>query len=95
MHDVQRPFVVCGFVSGMETRDDAGYVPFGGGLLLQTADFFTPVVDDPYDFGRVAAANAFSDVYAMGARPIFALNIVAFPLKTLGADAFRRVLEGG
>ena len=62
---------------------------------METLDFFTPVVDDPYDFGRVAAANAFSDVYAMGARPIFALNIVAFPLQKLGADSFRRVLEGG
>lgn len=62
---------------------------------METLDFFTPVVDDPYDFGRVAAANSFSDIYAMGGRPIFALNIVAFPIKTLGHDAFRRVLEGG
>ena len=62
---------------------------------METLDFFTPVVDDPYDFGRVAAANSFSDIYAMGARPIFALNIMAFPIKTLGHDAFRRVLEGG
>jgi selenide, water dikinase len=62
---------------------------------VETLDFFTPVVDDPYDFGRVAAANSFSDIYAMGGRPIFALNIVAFPIKTLGPDAFRRVLEGG
>jgi selenide,water dikinase len=62
---------------------------------VETLDFFTPVVDDPYDFGRVAAANSFSDVYAMGGRPIFALNIMAFPIKTLGHDAFRRVLEGG
>lgn len=62
---------------------------------METLDFFTPVVDDPYDFGRVAAANAFSDVYAMGGRPIFALNIVAFPLKTLGDEAFRLVLAGG
>ena len=62
---------------------------------METLDFFTPVVDDPYDFGRVAAANSFSDVYAMGARPIFALNIMAWPMKTLGPDGFRRVLEGG
>lgn len=62
---------------------------------METLDFFTPVVDDPYDFGRVAAANAFSDVYAMGGRPLFALNIMAFPMKTLGADAFARVLAGG
>jgi selenide,water dikinase len=62
---------------------------------VETLDFFTPVVDDPYDFGRVAAANSFSDVYAMGARPIFALNIMAWPMKTLGAAAMGRVLEGG
>ncbi len=81
---------------GTETGDDAAVYRLNPDLaVVETLDFFTPVVDDPYDFGRVAAANAFSDVYAMGARPIFALNIVAFPLKTLGADAFRRVLEGG
>lgn len=81
---------------GTETGDDAAVYRLNPDLaVVETLDFFTPVVDDPFDFGRVAAANAFSDVYAMGARPIFALNIVAFPLKTLGADAFRRVLEGG
>ena len=53
----------------METRDDAGYVPFGGGLLLQSVDFFPPIVDDPYRFGQIAAANALSDVYAMGGYP--------------------------
>ena len=53
----------------MENRDDAGFIPFGGGLLLQTTDFFTPIVDDPYRFGQIAAANAFSDVYAMGGEP--------------------------
>jgi selenide, water dikinase len=63
----------------METRDDAGYVPFGGGLLLQTADFFTPIVDDPYRFGQIAAANAFSDIYAMGGEPLTAMNLVCFP----------------
>jgi selenide,water dikinase len=63
--------------------------------LVETLDFFSPVVDDPYDFGRVAAANAFSDVYAMGARPLFALNILCFPMKTLGHDVLARVLAGG
>src|SRR6185503_15053416 len=76
--------------------DDAAVVRVSDGTaIVTTADFFPPVVDDPYDFGRVAAANAFSDVYAMGGTPIFALNIMAFPMKTLGPDAFRRVLEGG
>lgn len=83
-----------GFVSGMETRDDAGYVPFGGGLLLQTADFFTPVVDAPYRFGQIAAANAFSDVYAMGGEPLTALNLVAFPC-SLDLGILREILAGG
>lgn len=83
-----------GFVSGMETRDDAGYVPFGGGLLLQTADFFTPVVDDPYRFGQISAANAFSDVYAMGGEPLTALNLVAFP-SSLDLGILREILAGG
>ena len=56
-------------MSSMETRDDAGYVPFGGGLLLQSVDLFPPIVDDPYRFGQIAAANALSDVYAMGGAP--------------------------
>ena len=78
----------------METRDDAGYVPFGGGLLLQTADFFTPIVDDPYRFGQIAAANAFSDVYAMGGEPLTALNLVAFPC-SLDLGILREILAGG
>jgi selenide, water dikinase len=58
-------------------------------------DFFTPIVDDPYDWGRIAAANAFSDVYAMGGRPATALNLVAWPIKELSLDVLARVLEGG
>jgi selenide, water dikinase len=85
---------VDGFVSGLETRDDAGYVPFGGGLLLQTADFFTPIVDDPYRFGQIAAANAFSDIYAMGGEPLTALNLVAFPC-SLDLGILREILAGG
>ncbi len=78
----------------METRDDAGFVPFGGGLLLQTADFFTPIVDDPYRFGQIAAANAFSDVYAMGGEPLTAMNLVAFPC-SLDLGILREILAGG
>jgi selenide, water dikinase len=85
---------VDGFVSGMETRDDAGYVPFGGGLLLQTADFFTPIVDDPYRFGQISAANAFADIYAMGGEPVTALNLVAFPC-SLDLGILREILAGG
>jgi selenide, water dikinase len=81
---------------GSDTSDDAGVVALTDELaLVQTVDFFTPIVDDPYDFGRIAAANALSDVYAMGARPISALNLVAFPLERLGADVLRAVLRGG
>ena len=63
--------------------------------LVQTIDFFTPIVDDPYDFGRIAAANALSDVYAMGATPLIALNVVAFPLERLGVDVLGAILRGG
>ena len=78
----------------METRDDAGFIPFGGGLLLQTADFFTPIVDDPYRFGQIASANAFSDVYAMGGEPLTAMNLVAFPC-SLDLGVLREILAGG
>ena len=78
----------------METRDDAGYVPFGGGLLLQTADFFTPIVDDPYRFGQIAAANALSDIYAMGGEPLTAMNLVCFPC-SLDLAILRDILAGG
>ena len=67
----------------------------GGPALVQTVDFFTPIVDDPFDWGRIAAANAFSDVYAMGGRPITALNLVAWPVQELSLDLLARVLEGG
>ncbi len=80
----------------MSTGDDAAvYVLPGGVGLVQTVDFFTPIVDDPFDWGRIAAANAFSDVYAMGGRPVTALNLVAWPVKELPLDLLARVLEGG
>jgi selenide,water dikinase len=79
-----------------ETRDDAAvYRLPDGTALVQTVDFFTPIVDDPYDWGRIAAANAASDVYAMGARPILALNVVAWPVDELPLEILGRVLEGG
>jgi selenide,water dikinase len=81
---------------GTATADDAGvYLLTEGLALVQTVDFFTPIVDDPYDFGRVAAANALSDVYAMGGRPVTALNLVAFPLERLGPDVLGAILRGG
>ena len=63
--------------------------------LIQTVDFFTPIVDDPFDFGRIAAANALSDVYAMGGRPLLCMNILACPVKTMAESVFRQVVEGG
>jgi selenide,water dikinase len=63
--------------------------------IVETVDFFTPVVDDPYWFGRIAAANAFSDIWAMGARPLFALNIVGFPVKALPVEMLAEILRGG
>ena len=81
---------------GLATRDDAGVYKLRDDLaVVQTVDFFTPVVDDPYDFGRIAAANALSDVYAMGATPITALNICAFPVEELDLSILIRILEGG
>ena len=81
---------------GHSTRDDAAvYALDATTAVVETVDFFTPVVDDPYWFGRIAAANAFSDIWAMGARPLFALNLVAWPVKTLPMEQLGEVLRGG
>ncbi len=80
---------------GTENSDDAAVYLLREDLaLVQTLDFFTPVVDDPYQFGAVAAANALSDIYAMGAEPVFALNIVGFPEDTLPMDVLEQILKG-
>jgi selenide,water dikinase len=80
---------------GAATGDDAGVFRFGDRALVATADFITPVCDDPHRFGRVAAANALSDVYAMGGRPLFALNLCCFPeLDGEGAEALAGILRG-
>jgi selenide,water dikinase len=81
---------------GPQTADDAGVYRVRDDLaLVQTVDFFTPIVDDPYDFGRIAATNALSDVYAMGGSPLTALNLVAFSLEELGGETLREILRGG
>jgi selenium donor protein len=78
------------------TADDAAvYRLDEDRALVVTADFFTPIVDDPYDFGRIAAANALSDIYAMGARPLLALNLVAFPRALLGRGILEAIVRGG
>jgi selenide,water dikinase len=75
--------------------DAAVYLIAEDRALVVTTDFFTPVVDDPFDFGRIAAANALSDVYAMGAKPLFALNLLAFPRKLLGEGLAAEIVRGG
>lgn len=81
---------------GHETLDDAGVFVLSDDLaLVQTVDFFAPIVDDPYLFGQIAAANALSDVYAMGGEPLTALNIVGFPSGKLPLEALREILRGG
>lgn len=83
-------------VVGLDPADDAAVYRLSDELaLVQTIDFFTPIVDDPFDFGRIAAANALSDVYAMGAEPILALNVLAFSLESLGAEVLTAILRGG
>ena len=81
---------------GMETADDAGVYRLTPEIaLIQTVDFFTPVVNDPYTFGQIAAANALSDIYAMGGRPLTALNIVCYPAKTVPKEVLQAILAGG
>jgi selenide,water dikinase len=81
---------------GHETFDDAGIVRVAEGLaLVQTVDFFAPIVDDPLDFGRIAAANALCDIYAMGGEPISAMNLVAFPTSKLPLEVLSEILRGG
>ena len=81
---------------GLETSDDAGVYRLTPEIaLIQTVDFFTPVVNDPYTFGQIAAANALSDVYAMGGRPLTALNIVCYPSKTVPQEVLLAILTGG
>lgn len=80
---------------GNDTRDDAAVYDLGDGqAMISTTDFFMPIVDDPYDFGRIASANAISDIYAMGGRPILAIAILGWPISKLPASLARRVLEG-
>lgn len=81
---------------GIETADDAAVYRLGPDLaLVQTVDYFTPIVDDPYSFGAIAAANALSDIYAMGGRPLLALNIVGFPITKLPKEILAEILRGG
>ena len=92
---LKKPHDPCLLV-GIETADDAGvYKMNETTALIQTLDFFTPIVDDPYLFGQIAAANSLSDVYAMGGKPLTAMNIVAFPIGCLPAEVLGEILAGG
>jgi selenide,water dikinase len=83
-------------IAGPERAEDAGVYKLTADLaLVQTVDFFTPVVDDPYDFGRIAVTNALSDVYAMGGKPLTALNVVCFPQNSMDISVLHEVLRGG
>jgi selenide, water dikinase len=83
-------------IVGLERADDAGVYRLTDDVaIVQTVDFFTPIVDDPYAFGQIAVANALSDVYAMGGKPLTAMNIVCFPSKTLDISVLKEILRGG
>jgi selenide,water dikinase len=83
-------------IVGMDNVDDAGVYKITDDIaIIQTVDFFTPIVDDPYWFGQIAAANALSDVYAMGGIPKTAMNIVAFPIKEMDISILRKIIQGG
>ena len=78
---------------GNDKRDDAAVFDLGNGTaLISTTDFFMPIVDDPYDFGRIASANAISDVYAMGGKPVLAIAILGWPLDKIPAEVAQKVL---
>lgn len=96
--------VLCGLtvkkdpnlITGFEGVEDAGVYKLTDEIaIIQTVDFFPPIVDDPYDFGQIAVANALSDVYAMGGKPLTALNLVSFPKKKLSIDVLKQILKGG
>jgi len=81
---------------GLDTFDDAGVFRVREDLaLIQTVDFFTPIVDDPYAFGQIAAANALSDIYAMGGKPLTAMNLICFPIKAMDVSILSEILKGG
>ncbi len=83
-------------ISDYTSTDDAAVVRLNDGkILLQTVDFFTPIIDDPYTFGQISAANSLSDIYAMGGIPLFALNIVAFPIQKLSNTILSEIMQGG
>lgn len=95
LHSAIPPTVDSRLLVGNDKRDDAAVFDLGNGTaLISTTDFFMPIVDDPYDFGRIASANAISDVYAMGGKPVLAIAILGWPIEKLAPEIAQRVLEG-
>jgi selenide,water dikinase len=96
LRGARMPFMPPQLIVGIETGDDAAVYKLNDSqALVATTDFFMPIVDDPYDFGRIAATNAISDVYAMGGTPIMALALVGMPIDKLPVEVIRRILDGG
>ncbi|MDB6370155.1 selenide, water dikinase SelD [Photorhabdus bodei] len=96
LHSEQEKFLDPHLLVGNETRDDAAVYDIGNGTgIISTTDFFMPIVDDPLDFGRIAATNAISDIYAMGGKPIMAIAILGWPIDKLAPEIARQVIEGG
>lgn len=96
LHSEQAKFLDPNLLVGNETRDDAAVYDLGNGTcVISTTDFFMPIVDNPFDFGRIAATNAISDIFAMGGKPIMAIAILGWPVNTLAPEIAREVIEGG
>ena len=96
MHTEMAPFIDPNLLVGNDTKDDAAVYDLGNGTsIISTTDFFMPIVDDPFDFGRIAATNAVSDIFAMGGKPIMAIAVFGFPINKLPAGVAQRIIEGG
>lgn len=96
LHTEQTKFIDPNLLVGNETKDDAAVYDIGNGVgIVSTTDFFMPIVDDPFDFGRIAATNAISDIFAMGGKPIMAIAILGFPINKLPAEVAQKIVDGG
>lgn len=96
LHTEQARFIDPNLLVGNETKDDAAVYDIGNGVgMVSTTDFFMPIVDDPFDFGRIAATNAISDIFAMGGKPIMAIAILGFPINKLPAEVAQKIVDGG
>lgn len=96
LHTEQAKCIDPNLLVGNETKDDAAVYDIGNGVgIVSTTDFFMPIVDDPFDFGRIAATNAISDIFAMGGKPIMAIAILGFPINKLPAEVAQKIVDGG